>query len=319
MNSGKKRLLITGASDFIGSHILTMLGKTEEWAEIHALSRAPEPQQPLNPNVIWHQADLLADTTPTELIRQMKPSHVIHAAWVTQPGAFWEHTENSAWLAASLKLADAFALFGGERFITLGSVAEYDWSQGRMVEGITPETPSTLYGQTKLAFHQALTAHHQKGHFSSATCRVFYTYGPFENQQRLIPMSCRSLITELSEGFGSGSLWRDYVHVSDLVRGIDMVLRSDVEGPVNIASGAPTRISYLLDELEKLSQRPGFLRRGQRPDPDNEVLALFADISKIGRLGWRPQISLEEGLNQSLQWWRQRLNGIRSARLTSEI
>ncbi|NBQ38704.1 MAG: NAD(P)-dependent oxidoreductase [Alphaproteobacteria bacterium] len=309
MNSGKKRLLVTGASGFIGSHLLSVLSKTDEWTEIHALSRMPAMNFPTQRGVIWHQADLLADDTPTELITQFKPSHVVHAAWITDHGAFWEHQINSAWLVASLKLAQAFMQSDGERFITLGSVAEYDWTQGRMIEGHTPETPSTLYGQAKLAFHQALTEHNKRGHFSSATCRIFYTYGPFENPKRLVPLACRSLITEHSEAFGSGSLWRDYIHVSDLVRGIASVLLSDLEGAVNIGSGAPVRISFLLDQLEKLSDKPGFLKRGQRPDLGNEVMMIFADVSRLGKLGWRPIVSFEEGLNHSLQWWRKRLMG----------
>ena len=309
MNSGKKRLLVTGASGFIGSHLLPVLCKMNEWAEIHALSRRPQPNTSTSPEVQWHQADLLVGSTASELIRQIKPSHMVHAAWVTQPGEFWEHKDNSNWLAASLQLAEAFAQLGGGRFITVGSVAEYDWTQGRMIEGQTPETPLTLYGQTKLAFHQALTEHNRKGRFSSATCRVFFTYGPNENAQRLIPTACRSLITERAEGFGSGSLWRDYLHVGDLVRGIAAVLRSDIEGAVNVASGAPVRISYLLDELERLSQKPGFLNRGVRPDLRNEVVALFADVGRLGALGWRPNVSFEEGLNHTLQWWRQQLTG----------
>lgn len=165
MNSGKKRLLVTGASGFIGSHLLSVLSKTDEWTEIHALSRMPAMNFPTQRGVIWHQADLLADDTPTELITEFKPSHVVHAAWITDHGAFWEHQINSAWLVASLKLAQAFMQSDGERFITLGSVAEYDWTQGRMIEGHTPETPSTLYGQAKLAFHHALPEHNKKGPF----------------------------------------------------------------------------------------------------------------------------------------------------------
>ncbi len=307
MISNRKRILVTGASGFIGSHLLTVLSKMDDGHEIHALSRSAPICSEANHRIIWHQADLLVDASPSEVLEHVKPTHLIHGAWVTDHGAFWEHKDNAAWLAASLKLADAFARYGGERFINLGSVAEYDWSRGRMVEEVTPEEPTSVYGKAKLAFHQALTEHHQKGNFSAATGRIFYVYGPREKPQRLVPTACRALITEKPEAFGPGGLWRDYIHVSDLVRGIKTLLDSDLTGAVNIASGTPIRLSFLFDELEKLSQKPGFLRQKPTLNLGNEVPTLFADVSRLGALGWRPIVSFEEGLNHALQWWRAQL------------
>ncbi len=307
MTPVKRRMLITGGSGFIGSQLIDALTRTGEWEEIHAIHHSATVPTTPNKALIWHRADLLNKTTPADLLASIKPSHLIHGAWVTDHGAFWADQRNSEWLAASVRLADAFARHGGQRFINLGSVAEYDWQSGRMVEDETPETPSSFYGKSKLAFHRELLERGRKGDFSSATGRIFFVYGPKEKPQRLVAAACRSLITDQSEIFSVGSQWRDYMHVSDLARGIYALTTSPLEGAVNIASGAPIRVSFILDELEKLAHKPGQLSRKTKSPADEEVPMLFGHAERLASTGWRPLVSLEEGLRQTLNWWREQL------------
>jgi nucleoside-diphosphate-sugar epimerase len=307
MTSSKKRLLITGASGFIGSHICAELSQKEEWAEIHALSRSTPTETTGKQPIHWHQGNLLDAETPAALIDYIKPSHIIHGAWVTDHGAFWAHKDNEAWLTASLKLAEAFARTGGERFINLGSVAEYSWQSGHMIEGETPEEPSSLYGESKLAFHRALSEQSRKGQFSSATGRIFFVYGPNEKPQRLVPSACRALITGQPESFGAGHQWRDYMHVSDLVRGILALTHSSLEGAVNLASGLPVQLSFILDELEKLAEKPGALIRGTRTVSEDDIPILFGHAARLASTGWRPTVPFKEGLSETLKWWRAQL------------
>ena len=176
-----------------------------------------------------------------------------------------------------------------------------------MIEGETPEEPASLYGTKKLAFHQALMERTRKGQFSSATGRIFFVYGPNEKPQRLVPAACRALITGQSETFGSRHQWRDYIHVSDLARAIVALTHSSLEGPVNLASGAPVPLSFILDELEKLAQKPGALTRGTRAPTEDDVPMLFGHAARIASTNWRPTVTFKEGLSQTLDWWREQL------------
>jgi len=308
MGKNNIRILVTGASGFIGRHLLGSLQATGNWPEIHAVCHSAEWPRGQNGSVVWHAADLLHPPSLDGLIAQVKPTHLIHAAWVTDHGVFWTHPDNTCWYDASLTLADAFSRHGGRRFVNLGSVAEYDWRDGRMIEGKTREEPATPYGQAKLAFHRELTARAQKAGYSAATGRIFFTYGAHEKPGRFVPSACRALITGEPEAFGSGSQWRDFLHVTDLARAIEYLTRSPLEGAVNLGSGSPMRLSDMLYVLENLSTAKGVLLKGARPDAPDDPPILFADTKRLAEIGWQPIVSLEDGLSAALDWWRSYLN-----------
>ncbi len=175
---------------------------------------------------------------------------------------------------------------------------------GRMIEDQTPELPSTLYGQSKLDFHRHLLNLKQSHGLSAAIDWIFYVYGPFEHQSKLVATACHAIALNKKAQFGPLDLWRDYLHVDDLARAIMTLLDSMHEGVVNIGSGQPVRQSTLLEIVARLSGRDDLFEIGARPANPQEPPVLFADTKIIRSLGWSPEIALEDGLAATLQWWR---------------
>ena len=299
-------LLITGGRGFIGRAALADIAQTKYFSRIHAVRSALPGDLPPIPGVIWHYANLLEAGRVEQLIEDVKPTHCLHGAWDTSHGSFWTTPANHAWVEASTALAHAFGRAGGQRFISLGSVAEYDWSTHRMIETITPEAPNTLYGQSKLRFHQALMRLAEQFSFSAATGRIFYVYGPYENPHKLIASACRAVIDQKKTQFGPLGLWRDYLHVSDLGRAISALMMSDLSGPVNLGSGEPVRQSRLIETIGRISGGASNLEIGMREDASGDVPILFADTARIRSTGWYPKLHHEEGLATTLAWWRER-------------
>ena len=96
-----KRLLITGATGFIGRHCLKLL-LMEKVFEIHAVSS--EEQQGDKLDMQWHRVNLLNLSQVLRLLGKVQPSHLLHLAWYVEPGMCWTSHENLRWVEASLAL-----------------------------------------------------------------------------------------------------------------------------------------------------------------------------------------------------------------------
>ena len=107
-----KRVLLTGARGFVGRHCLAELSR--RGFEVHAVSRCANVAS-RDPGVIWHQANLLDSRTTYDLVARVQPTELMHLAWITICGEYWESPENLSWVRAGLDLIEAFAQHGGRR------------------------------------------------------------------------------------------------------------------------------------------------------------------------------------------------------------
>ena len=115
------RLLVTGASGFIGRQVLARLPRFDE---IHAAGRTP-PHHRFVETVTWHIADLRDPRAATALIADVTPTHLLHLAWNAEHGVFWTAPDNERWADATIALVDTFVGHGGRRFVGAGTCAEY--------------------------------------------------------------------------------------------------------------------------------------------------------------------------------------------------
>jgi nucleoside-diphosphate-sugar epimerase len=103
----------------------------------------------------------------------------------------------------------------------------------------------------------------------------------------------------------SGEQVRDFMHVDDCGSAFAALLRSDVEGPVNIATGEPVRIRDVVTLLGELAGRPDRIALGAIPDRPGDPPLLTADVTRLrDEVGWRPAYDLRSGLDATIAWWR---------------
>jgi nucleoside-diphosphate-sugar epimerase len=291
------RLLITGATGFLG---VPCVRHTRKTFEVHATARTDRAGWP--PGVRFHPCDLLDRRAVTDLLAAVRPSHLLHLAWVTTPGEYWTSPDNHRWLDASVALLDDFFGQGGRRAVIAGTCAEYDWNgDGVCHERLTPTAPATLYGRCKNQLWDRLCGHHDR----IAWARLFYLYGPAEHPSRLVPSVVRSLLSGLPADCTHGSQRRDFLHSDDAADAIASLLVSRVVGPVNIGSGTATAVRTVVETLGRICGRPDLVRLGTRPSATGDPPVLVADVSRLrDEVGWRPRLSLEEGLRDCVTWWR---------------
>jgi nucleoside-diphosphate-sugar epimerase len=295
------RVLVTGARGFLGQACLAALEPTE--VEVHAVSRAVVCRA--GSAVVWHAADLLDDRQTVRLVEDVRPTHLLHLAWVTTPGQYWTSPENLDWLAASLRLLRAFARAGGRRFVGAGTCAEYDWTAGGTChEDDTPRRPATLYGVCKAALWDTVESFARQEGLSAAWGRVFFLYGPGEHPRRLVASLARSLLAGEPALCTAGTQRRDFLHVADAGSAFAALLTADLDGAVNIGSGEPVAVADVARQLGQIARRPDLIRLGAVASSPGEPPVLAADPYRLrAGVGWRPRFDLPSGLADAVGWW----------------
>jgi len=301
-----KRVLLTGASGFVGRHCLPAL--LARGYEVHALSSKAGVSVAPHTEPHWHQADLLDAAQVSRLLEQVQPKHLLHCAWYAVPGKYWTSPENFRWLEASLHLFKTFAATGGKRAVGVGTCAEYDWRDGHCSEHVTPLAPTTVYGVCKHALQLMLDTLAKQTGLSTAWGRLFFLYGPHEYEERLVASIIRSILQEQPALCSHGEQIRDFLYVQDAADALVALLDSEVTGAVNIASGVPLRLLELIMEIAAQLERPDLIQLGARPVALSEPPLLVADVGRLrNEVGWTPQHELTQGLIETIKWWKSQL------------
>jgi len=211
-------------------------------------------------------------------------------------------------VSASLALLQAFGEQGGERVVMAGTCAEYDWGQGLCLESVTPRKPSTVYGTCKNALQEILSIYSNQFGLSSAWGRIFFLYGPKEHPSRLVSSVIQSILRGETARCSSGEQVRDFMYVTDVASAFVALLNSDIQGPVNIASGEAITLKDVVERIATKLGRPELLKLGARSTNLQDPPLLLADISRLkDELGWQPSFDIDRGLDETIAWWKEEL------------
>jgi nucleoside-diphosphate-sugar epimerase len=309
------KVLVTGAAGFIGRSSLEPL--REAGHEVCAVL-SPRPDQidrtgEALPDVDVRHADLTDPAAVDALLGAVKPTHLLHFAWIATPGLYWHSEENYRWLSASRHLLESFGRSGGERAVMAGSCAEYDWSRVAVCnERLSPLADeggtATPYAACKIAMQRSLEEYGRSHGLSNAWGRIFFQYGPAEHRERLIASVILNLLAGREARCTHGRQVRSFLHVEDVGAAFAALLTSSVQGPVNMGSGERIAIADLLERLARDIGRPELLKLGARPAPPGEPLLLVPDIDRLSlEVGFSPRWRLDQGLKDTVRWWRARV------------
>jgi nucleoside-diphosphate-sugar epimerase len=297
------RILVTGANGYIGRHCLGKLRSSGN--EVHATTT--HSGAPFAAEVDWHCCDLLNQQAAACLMRDIRPTHLLHLAWIATPGVFWNSPLNEAWNSASRQLANCFVECGGQRMVVAGSCAEYPAVGGVCAEADHDPNPATPYAQQKLALREYLMQLAENSRMSLAWARLFWSYGPFEHPARLVPSIIRSLLRDEPAVCSAGLQRRDYLHVDDVATALVSILVASVEGSINVGSGTAPSIASIATQIAELMDKPHLLRMGGLAGTTAEAPLVVADVRRLqDEIGFRPRIDLTSGLGATIRWWTER-------------
>lgn len=300
-----KRLVILGASGFIGRHCVKALLPSADVEVIGVSRQVPSWVAGSKIAESWQCCDVLDIAAVTELLLRTEPTHLLHLAWFSGHGEIWSTTENLDWVAASLRIATSFARAGGRRLVMAGSCAEYGGS-GRFEEN-SAANPNSLYGIAKRCTRETIDIMAQQEGISFAWPRLFHMYGPFEDERRLIASATRALVNGEPFLCSDGMQIRDFLFIEDVASALVSLIFSEIEGAINVGSGLPVTLRHLLETLGNEIGRPDLLRFGAKERTKHDPNMLIPSVNRqCIELGWFPKHTLFSGIKKSVEWSRSR-------------
>ena len=290
------KVLLTGASGFIGKYVLESLRRHGIHCVVVGRRRIKADHV-----VKFIEADLLASPDFTALFKHADASHLLHLAWYTEHGNYWDSPINLRWVESTTRLVEAFCAGGGRRVVAAGTCAEYDWSYGFCREDYTPLHAATLYGSTKDAARRLVSAVCDRYRVPWAWGRVFMLYGEGEDDRRLVPSLIKVFRGKQAPFAVNGAAYRDFLHVSDVAEGFVTLLRHETCGNYNICSGQPMQLAALVRAVARnLDADPQSVLQLLPAGKVAEPALLIGDKAKLVSLGWSPSLSVSEGIRTTL-------------------
>jgi dTDP-glucose 4,6-dehydratase len=310
------KLLITGGCGFIGSNFVNyMVSRYPEYEIINldALTYAGNPENLAgltgHPGYKFIQGDI-ADRGLVESIFQGGIDYVVNIAAeshvdrsISNPGIFIKTN-----IQGTQTLLDAARKHGVKKFVQVSTDEVYGslGATGYFVEQ-TPLSPNSPYSASKASADLLVRAYHETYGLPVNITRCSNNYGPYQFPEKLIPlMVIRSMSDQALPVYGDGLNIRDWLHVEDHCRAIDLVMHNGRIGEVYNIGGHNERtnlaiIYSILTSLHKPKDLIQFIQ--DRPGHDRRYAI---DASKIEKeLGWRPLYTIEQGIEQTIAWYKE--------------
>lgn len=312
--------LVTGASGFVGRHLVSCLLDNTDWQLICTTHSYP-PGKSVDPRVQWVNCDMRDPIQVADLIKQTAPAFVFHlAAQSNVQGAFKDpegtFTTN---VVGQLNVLNALRATSPEaRILVACSSEQYGLARPEdiPIDEDTPFRPNNPYAVSKIAQDALALQHFLSWGQKTIRVRAFNHIGPgqtdlfvasaFAHQVARIEVGLQEPVINV----GNLEAQRDFTDVRDMVRAYLLAITLGEPGEVyNIGSGRAHTIQSLLDAFRALSKVPVEVREDPARMRPSDIPILLCDASRFEqRTGWIPEIPLEQTLRDILDYWREKVS-----------
>lgn len=297
----KKKVLITGASGFVGRYMCEYLCGLGDRPEVIGTDMVTPKSQVCD---VFYQIDLSSGTDAGDLIRQVQPDYIIHLA-----GTFGTNDSQKIYKANVLSataLLEAIHQYKSDAVVVMsGSAAEYGKvcvEQLPVTEDV-PCQPVTTYGLSKLLATHAAFYYHRTHGLNVMIIRPFQLIGKGVTS-RLVPGAfveqLKRAISGRSNVIKVGNLesGRDFLDVFDAVKAVWMLCQKPAAGAIfNLCSGTPTKIADLLDVMISCCHKPVHIETDSSRMRSNDVSVIYGSHEAITRqCGWQPRTLLADSI-----------------------
>ena len=307
------RVLVTGATGFIGSHLAERL--VVEGAEV-TLAVEPGTNKANVASILdkvrVREVDLRESHMVRRLVRECQPSKVYHlaAVGVTEPG-IEPGLAAQVNVMGTLNLLDALRETQCDCFVNTGTCYEYGHNTPPMHEDQAVD-PINAYAASKSAAWLFCNMYHKTRGYPIVTLRPFTVYGPRQSEQALIPQTIISALRAEDFEMTGGEQTRDFTYVDDVVEGYirASLSKKAIGQTINLGTGEERPIKHVVLKVLELMDNPVKPMIGALPYRPREIWRLYSDSGKARELfGWQPQVSLKDGLRKTIEWYTEEFKG----------
>ncbi len=312
-----ERYLITGAAGFVGANVARLLHARGE--DVHVLVRAEsDPWRIADLGIQRHTAGLDSMETIGRVLRDVQPTCLIHFA--AYGGYLGRQVDERLMFETNVlgtwRLLQAAEAIPYRAFLNIGSSSEYGRKTAPMSEADLPE-PVNVYGVSKASQTLLCQAYARMTGRPVCTVRLFSVYGPYEPWGRLVPNVVLACLEQRPVKLaGGGRQARDFISVTDVAEGLARIAGSPgLSGQIiNLGTGRQTTVANLAELAKSLAGSASAIEYDALPEKGIENPVWVADLTALERrLGWRPEIPLEDGLARAVDWYRENRHWYRSA------
>ena len=297
-----KRVLVTGGTGFIGSHLVPRL--VAAGAKVTVAVPPHEVTAQRTAGVETVTADL-RDRSSVNDLAALAPAIVFHLGGFSLVGESYARIDECFDLNAKGTALLVGALKGVESFVYASTADVYGTQPVMPLEESMVPAPASPYAVSKYAGELSCFARQRAPGNGTrfAVLRLFNVFGPGQRLPALIPDLLGSCLSGAPIQTTRGEQTRELNYVEDIVDGLVAAAEctSVLDGPINLCSGRETAIRDLVRLVAQMTGTKSPLGIGALPYRPNEVWRVFGDGARAARLlGWRPRVSLEEGLTRTI-------------------
>lgn len=278
------KILITGAGGFIGRSVLQSF--LSSGFNVVTLGRSDSDSE-----CPHHKIDLMDRDGVRRAILHEKPTHLVHLAWYTEHGKFWDSTHNFSWVLATNCLIKEFIAGGGEHISVSGTCAEYAFSNAEYIKETELIKPNSLYGFCKHMAHLLARQQLENCDVKLAWFRIFFPYGNGDTSSRLIPTLHRINTGLLPPIAVDKNSIRDFIHVDDIAMAFKLIILKNNCGTYNLCSGTAVAIGDLIDAVAACYPKPVNILSSDVPQEKNRIVG---EVQKLRDAGWKPSFDVLE-------------------------
>jgi nucleoside-diphosphate-sugar epimerase len=291
----KKKILITGATGFIGKNLIKVI---PEDYEIYFISR----KKIQHKRIKYLKINIFNKEKIKFLINKIKPNYLIHLAWEAQPGKYLYKKSNLKWLDASKNLFLNFSKNKNKKkAILIGSILENDLNKNFFYEkeiDIKNKKDKNNYNVSKIKFYYAAKKIAQKYSTKFVWVRIPWLYGSYEKKERLIPKIIYSLKNNKKMKIFNLKSSINILHVEDIVSIIFLLLNHNISGIFNLVNLKINNINDIVKIITKIMKKE---KNKLTFINDYKQLNFLIESKKIKKINYRFKFNLKSGLESLIK------------------